>query len=77
MNSLVNLGAPVNTAGGELEAAISLDGNTLVFSGTMTRGGSLGCQDIWISIRKHFSFANTDIFLNHSQVSYGCRQSYW
>jgi hypothetical protein len=49
----VNLGAPVNTAGGELEAAISADGNTLVFSGTMTRGSSLGLQDIWIATRTH------------------------
>ena len=49
----VNLGAPVNTAGGELEAGISDDGNTLVFSGTMTRGSSLGRQDIWISTRAH------------------------
>jgi hypothetical protein len=48
-----NLGAPVNTAGGELEAGISADGNTLVFSGTMTRGSSLGRQDIWITTRAH------------------------
>ena len=51
----VNLGAPVNTAGGELEAAISADGNALVFSGTMTRGSSLGLQDIWIATRAHRS----------------------
>jgi len=49
----VNLGAPVNTAGGELEAGISDDGNTLVFSGTAARGSSLGRQDIWISTRAH------------------------
>jgi hypothetical protein len=50
----VNLGPPVNTAvGGELEAAISADGNTLVFSGTATRGSSLGLQDIWIATRVH------------------------
>jgi hypothetical protein len=49
----VNLGAPVNTAGGELEAGISADGNTLVFSGTMMRGSSLGLQDIWIATRVH------------------------
>ena len=77
-SAAVNLGGPVNSIGGELEAGISDDGNTLVFSGTMTRGGSLGRQDIWISTRKqYFSFANTDIYLNHSQISYGCRQSYW
>jgi WD40 repeat protein len=49
----VNIGAPVNTAGGDLEAGISDDGNTLVFSGTMTRGSSLGRQDIWITTRAH------------------------
>ena len=77
-STAVNVGAPVNTSGGELEAGISDDGNTLVFSGTMTRGGSLGRQDIWIATRKqYFSFANTDIYLNHSQIGYGCRQSYW
>jgi len=38
---------------GELEAGISADGNTLVFSGTMTRGSSLGLQDIWIATRAH------------------------
>lgn len=47
----VNLGAPVNTAGGELEPALSADGQTLVFSGTMARGSSLGLQDIWIATR--------------------------
>lgn len=46
-----NIGAPVNTAGGELEAAISFDGMTLVFSGTETRGFSLGRQDIWMAVR--------------------------
>jgi hypothetical protein len=51
----VNLGAPVNTAGGELEAAISHDGSTLVFSGTMARGSSLGLQAIWIATRAHGS----------------------
>lgn len=49
----VNLGAPVNTAGGELDPGISADGKTLVFSGTMTRGSSLGLQDIWIATRAH------------------------
>ena len=48
----VNLGAPVNTAGGELESSISFDGMTLLFSGTEARGGSLGRQDIWISTRR-------------------------
>jgi hypothetical protein len=48
----VNLGPPVNTAGGELESSISFDGMTLVFSGTPARGGSLGRQDIWISTRR-------------------------
>jgi hypothetical protein len=47
-----NLGTPVNTTGGDLEAGISDDGKTLVFSGTMTRGSSLGRQDIWIATRK-------------------------
>ena len=47
-----NLGGPVNTAGGELESAISLDGMTLLFSGTASRGSSLGLQDIWISNRR-------------------------
>jgi hypothetical protein len=49
----VNLGAPVNTIGGELEGGLSDDGKTLVFSGTMTRGSSLGRQDIWIATRTH------------------------
>ena len=49
----VNLGAPVNTPFGEMEAGISDDGKTLVFSGTMTRGSSLGFQDIWISTWSH------------------------
>lgn len=49
----VNIGAPVNTAAGELEAAISHDGSTLVFSGTMARGSSIGLQDIWIATRAH------------------------
>ena len=48
----VNLGAPVNTAGGELESAISLDGTILLFSGTASRGSSLGRQDIWIATRR-------------------------
>jgi len=74
----VLIGPPINTAGGELEAGISADGNTLVFAGTMTRGGSLGRQDLWIATRKqYFSFANTDIYLNHSQIGYGCRTAYW
>ena len=47
-----NLGGPVNTAGGELESAISLDGMTLLFSGTASRGSSFGLQDIWISNRR-------------------------
>ena len=49
----VNLGAPVNTTGGELEGAISYDGMTLVFSGTEARpGGTLGRQDIFLSTRR-------------------------
>ncbi len=73
-----NLGAPVNTPGGEFDPAISEDGNTLIFSGNAARGSSIGRMDIWISTRKqYFSFANTDIYLNHSQIGYGCRQSYW
>ena len=47
----VNLGAPVNTAAGEMEAGISDDGNTLVFSGNILRGSSLGFQDLWIATR--------------------------
>ena len=48
----VNLGPPVNTVGGgEMEAALSADGNTLVFSGNMLRGSSLGFTDIWITTR--------------------------
>ena len=50
----VNLGPPVNTSfGGEMEADISADGNTLVFSGNRLRGSSLGLTDIWISTRAH------------------------
>ena len=50
----VNIGAPVNTSfGGEIEAALSADGNTLVFSGNRLRGSSLGLNDIWISTRVH------------------------
>ena len=74
----VNLGAPVNTNFADLEVAISAEGNTLVFSSGMQRAPSLGLNDIWITTRKqYFSFANTDIYLNHSQVGYSCRQSYW
>jgi hypothetical protein len=75
----VNIGAPVNTAVADLEEGISADGNTLVFSGAALRGGlSFGLNDIWITTRKqYFSFANTDIYLSHSQIGYGCRQSYW
>jgi Tol biopolymer transport system component len=46
----VNLGAPVNSVFGELDASLSLDGRTLYFSATMNRG-SLGRQDIWMSTR--------------------------
>jgi hypothetical protein len=74
----VNLGTAVNTAVADLEAGISGDGNTLVFSGGRQRVTSLGFTDIWIATRaQYFSFANTNIYLNHSQIGYGCRQSYW
>ena len=46
----VNVGAPVNSEFGELDASLSLDGRTLYFSATMTRGG-FGRQDIWMSTR--------------------------
>lgn len=47
-----NLGPPVNTSfGGEFVPALSRDGRTLVFSGNMLRGGSLGRQDLWMSTR--------------------------
>ena len=46
-----NLGPPVNTPFGELTPSLSWDGRTLLFSGTATRGGSLGFQDIWMSTR--------------------------
>lgn len=46
-----NLGPPVNTPFGELTVGLSRDGRTLIFSGTATRGSSLGFQDFWISTR--------------------------
>lgn len=46
-----NLGAPVNTPFGELTPSLSWDGRTLIFSGTFTRGSSLGFQDFWMSTR--------------------------
>ena len=46
-----SLGAPVNTQFGELTPGLSWDGRTLLFSGTATRGGSLGFQDFWMSAR--------------------------
>jgi len=46
-----SLGPPVNTQFGELVPDLSRDGRTLFFSGTATRGGSLGFQDIWMSTR--------------------------
>ena len=74
----VNLGAPINTAFADLEVAISAEGNTLVFSSGRQRAPSLGLNDIWITTRaQYFSFANTDIYLTHSQIGYSCRQSYW
>lgn len=46
------LGPPVNTlVGGELQPRLSWDGRTLLFSGTASRGGSLGFQDLWMSTR--------------------------
>jgi hypothetical protein len=46
----VNLGAPVNSATGELLPALSRDGRTLLFT-TNNRPGGLGGMDIWISTR--------------------------
>lgn len=47
-----SIGPPVNTSfGGELSPALSRDGRTLVFSGNMLRGGSLGRMDLWMSTR--------------------------
>ena len=46
----LNLGVPVNSVFAELEASLSLDGRTLVFSANMMRGG-FGRQDIWMSTR--------------------------
>lgn len=45
----VNLGAPINTVGGEQQAAIASDRETLVFASDRT--GSLGALDIWMSTR--------------------------
>jgi len=47
----VNVGAPVNSNFADLEAGISDDGNTLVFSVAANRVPSLGLNDIWISTR--------------------------
>ena len=46
-----NLGLPVNSNAADLEATLSFDGRTLLFSSGQIRGG-LGMQDIWISTRR-------------------------
>ena len=48
----VNLGAPLNSSAGDLLAALSRDGRTLVF--TSTRIGGFGGMDIWMSARRMF-----------------------
>lgn len=45
-----NLGPQINSPFADLEANLSHDGTTLVFSSAQARGG-LGLQDIWISTR--------------------------
>jgi hypothetical protein len=45
----VNVGAPVNSAAGEMNAALSPDELSLYF--TSTRTGGLGSTDIWVSQR--------------------------
>jgi hypothetical protein len=45
----VNVGAPVNTAAGEMNAALSSDELSLYF--TSNRAGGLGGTDIWVSQR--------------------------
>jgi hypothetical protein len=45
----VNVGAPVNTAAGEMNAALSPDELSLYF--TSNRAGGLGGTDIWVSQR--------------------------
>src|SRR4026208_795038 len=46
----VNIGAPVNTAAGEMNATFSPDELSLYF--TSDRAGGLGLTDIWISRRE-------------------------
>jgi hypothetical protein len=51
----------VNTSfGGEFSPALSRDGLTLVFSGNMLRGGSLGRQDLWMSTRTRLGEGHDD-----------------
>ena len=45
----VNIGAPVNSSAGEMNAALSPDGLSLYL--TSTRAGGLGANDIWVSQR--------------------------
>jgi hypothetical protein len=45
----VNLGAPVNSAANEMNAALSPDERSLYF--VSTRAGGLGGADIWVSRR--------------------------
>ncbi|MGH7662876.1 MAG: hypothetical protein ACRENI_01040 [Gemmatimonadaceae bacterium] len=44
-----SLGRPVNHEGADLEATLSADGKTLVYS--TARPGGLGRQDLWMSVR--------------------------
>jgi hypothetical protein len=47
-----NVGAVINTRGGELTPSLSHDGRTLLWSASMTARPSLGRQDIWMSTRR-------------------------
>ncbi len=46
-----NLGAPINTAAGDLSPVLSWDGRTLFFSEAAAARPSLGFQDIWMTTR--------------------------
>lgn len=45
----VNLGAPVNTAGGESQPTLSRDGRTMII--TSARPGGSGMNDLWMTTR--------------------------
>jgi Tol biopolymer transport system component len=47
----INLGATINTPGGDLTPGLSEDGRTLLWSAAMSARPSLGRQDIWMSTR--------------------------